>query len=299
MYHLRFGVAMLGASLLFAQGCAKPNPTDRAIELVRNHQEEQAISELHAWLDRHPDDLKARRLLIRVLGEAGNLGEAKLQIEDLKKRLPPNDPTPDIELGHAYELAHKFEEALAAYDDAAAVAPNDPAGPREGGMRAARWGEVEVAEPRLAEAVRRGAHDAGTYHALGIVRVHTGDLDGAKVAYKAALAVDPEAVENWLGLATAALVDHDYRGALAAYDGLLAKRPTYAPAELGRAFALGKMGMREQAEKSLDHATELGAPKANVDKLRLEIRKPPAPPSEANDDTGLVDEQQPAPDPAH
>ncbi|HEX7664490.1 MAG TPA: hypothetical protein VF407_08270, partial [Polyangiaceae bacterium] len=70
-------------------------------------------------------------------------------------------------------------------------------------------------------------------------------------------------------------------------------------AELGRAFALGKMGMREQAEKSLDHATELGAPKANVDKLRLEIRKPPAPPSEANDDTGLVDEQQPAPDPAH
>lgn len=295
MYHLRFGVAMLCAPLLLAPGCARPNPTDRAIELVRNHQEEAAIKELHTWLDTHPDDIKARRLLIRVLGEAGDLGEAKLQIEDLKRRLPPNDPMPDIELGHAYELAHQFEEALAAYDDAAAIAPKDPAGPREGGMRAARWGEIEVAEPRLAEAVRRGAHDAATYHALGLVRVHSGDLAGAKLAYEAALAADPEAVENYLGLATAALVGKDARGALAAYESLLVKRPLYAPAELGRAFALGLLGRKEEAERALDRALELGAPKANVDKQRAALRQAP-PRSEG--DPSLVDEPDPERAPA-
>ena len=245
---------------------------DHAIELTRNHQEADAIAELEKWLEKHPDDLKARRLLIRILAETGDLGEAKLQIDDLTRRMPVGDPTPDIELGHAYELAHKFEEALAAYDDAARIAPSSPAGPREGGMRAARWGEVEEAEPRLAEAVRRGARDAETFHALGLVRVHTGDLDGAAAAYRAALEADPDALENWLGLATVAIVKGDGAGALAAYDALLAKRPTYAPAELGRAWALAQLGRKNDAEKALNHALELGAPKANVDKQRAALK---------------------------
>jgi tetratricopeptide (TPR) repeat protein len=284
MYHLRFAVAMaLGASL-FGAGCAPTSPMDKAIELTRNHQEDEAIKILRAYLDKHPEDLKARRLLIRVLAETGDLPEAKLQIDDLSRRLPPNDPTPQIELGHAYELAHKFEEALAAYDEAAKIAPNSPAGPHEGGMRAAHWGEAEAAEPRLAEAVRRGQKDAETFHALGLVRVHTGDLDGAVEAYRQALAIDPDALENYLGLATVAIVKEDAAGALGAYNALLAKRPTYAPAELGRAWALGKLGQRSEAEKALDRALELGAPKAMVDKQRKALANPAPPPVAIPDD---------------
>jgi Flp pilus assembly protein TadD len=261
-----------------AFGCAASSPMDKAIELTRNHQEDEAIRVLRTYLEKHPDDLKARRLLIRVLAETGDLSEAKLQIDDLTRRMPPNDPTPQIELGHAYELAHKFEEALAAYDEAAKIAPNSPAGPREGGMRAAHWGEVEAAEPRLAEAVRRGQNDAETFHALGLVRVHTGDLDGASEAYRKALAIDPEALENYLGLATVAIVKDDAAGALAAYTALLSKRPTYAPAELGRAWALGRLGRRSDAEKALDRALELGASKAMVDKQRKALDAPAPPP---------------------
>ena len=47
------------------------------------------------------------------------------------------------------------EKALAMYDHASDVAPNDPRGPREGGMRAAHWGEVEWARPRLEETLGR------------------------------------------------------------------------------------------------------------------------------------------------
>ena len=275
MYHLRFAVAM--ALGIAAVACAPTSPMDRAIELTRNHQEAEAIGVLRTYLDKHPDDLKARRLLIRVLAETGDLGEAKLQIDDLSRRMPTGDPTPNIELGHAYELAHKFEEALAAYDEAAKIAPNSPAGPHEGGMRAAHWGEVEVAEPRLAEAVRRGDREVDTFHALGLVRVHTGDLQGAEAAYRGGLAIDPNAGENWLGLATVAVVRGDGAGALAAYDAILARRPDFAAAALGRAWALGKLGRKIEAKKALDHALEIGAPKANVDKQRAALDAPPVP----------------------
>jgi len=51
-------------------------------------------------------------------------------------------------------------------------------------MRAAHWGEVDEASKRLEEALKRGAHDAEMMHALGVVRVHLRDLDGAERAYR-------------------------------------------------------------------------------------------------------------------
>src|SRR5262249_50226796 len=149
-----------------------------------------------------------------------DLNGARAEVSELEKRLPAGDPIPWIELGHAFELAHRFEEALAAYDAAASVAPTSPDGPSEGGLRCARWGEVEEARTRLEEAVRRGANDADTWHALGLVRLHMKDYDAAEEAYKRGLAVDPKATENLLGLATVAVMKDDATAALSAYDAL-------------------------------------------------------------------------------
>jgi tetratricopeptide (TPR) repeat protein len=207
---------------------------------------------------------------------------ARLEAEELARRLPEGDPTAYIELGHALELSHKYDEALAAYDEAASRAPLSPAGPREGGMRCARWGEVEQARPRLEEAVRRGARDAETWHALGLVRLHVGDLDGAEAAYRSGAAANPAGAESWLGLATVAVVRGDAQKALEAYAEVLARRPTFAPAELGRAWALAKLGRLADARGALDHAEQMGAPAENVAKQRaalLERAVPSAPPS--------------------
>ncbi len=219
----------------------------------------------------HPGDLAARKLMVRLLGFDGDLGAAQNEVNELRARLPSGDPSPEIELGHAYELAHKFDEALAAYDKAAAVAPESPKGPLEGGMRAARWGEAEAAAPRLEEAIRRGARDAATYHALGVVKLHLQDLDGAENAYREGLRVDPSHDENLLGLATVALLRDDPAGALAAYDALVKKHPGYAAGELGRAYALAKLGRKGEARAALDRAESLGAPKANVAKQRAAL----------------------------
>jgi tetratricopeptide (TPR) repeat protein len=248
--------------------CARPSAVERAQSLVRQHREDDAVATLRADLRDHPDDLAARRMLVRVLGFAGDLPAARVEVDELAKRLPPGDPTPWIELGHALELGHRYDEALDAYDAAANEAPASPVGPREGGMRAARWGEAEVARPRLEEAVRRGARDAETWHTLGLVRLHLADYDAAEEAYREGAAADPKGAENWLGLATVAVVRGDAQRALDAYDQVIARRPRFAAAELGRAWALAKLGRRDDAKRALDHAQELGAPPENVAKQR-------------------------------
>ena len=258
---------------LATPACA-PTASETAMSLTRQHREEEGIATLRERLAKRPDDVAARRLLVRLLAAAGDLAGAKAEVEQLERRSAKNDPMPWIELGHAFELSHRYEEALAAYDAAASIAPTSPSGPREGGMRCARWGEVEEAAPRLEEAIRRGARDAALWHALGLVRVHLRDLGGAEQAYRAGAAADPNGPESFLGLATVAILLGDAAKALAAYDAVLERRPRYPAGELGRAWALAKLGRRDEAARALDRAEELGAPRENVAKQRAALAAP-------------------------
>ncbi|MGD0677626.1 MAG: tetratricopeptide repeat protein [Polyangiaceae bacterium] len=256
-------------------GCARPSAIEHAQSLVRQHREDEALATLEERLRTHPDDQPARRLLVRVLASTGDMPRARTQVEELAKRLPPGDPTPLLELGHALELVHRYDDALDAYDRAAAVAPRSPAGPREGGMRCARWGEADEAAPRLLEAVRRGARDAETWHTLGLVRVRLGDYDGAVEAYRAGAAADPRGAENWLGLATVAVARGDPTAALAAYDEIVARKPAFAAGQLGRAWALSQLGRKGDAQRAIDRAEELGAPPAAIAKQRAFVGAQP------------------------
>jgi len=262
------------AVALSSLGCARPSATDRAIALVRQHREAAAAAVLRERLAARPDDVGARRLLIRVLALAGDMVEARGEVDALARRLPSGDATALIELGHALELAHRYDEALAAYDDAALRAPASPEGPREGGLRAAHWGEAAEAAPRLAEAIRRGAHDSETWHALGLVRFLLGDEAGAVEAYRAGAGVDPRSAENWLGLATVAVARGDASAALGFYDEVIARSPGYSPAELGRAWALARLGRRDEARRALDRAEDLGAPRAPIQRQRAALGVP-------------------------
>lgn len=263
--------AMRWLVLIAMTSCLTLSPVDQALSLSRQERRSEAEQLLKKELAEHPDDVPARKLLIRFYGFDGDLGAAQAQVDELRARVKSGDPSPEIELGHAYELAHKFDEALAQYDAAANIAPDSPAGPLEGGMRTARWGEVEQAKPRLEEAIRRGARDAETYHALGVVRLHLKDVDGAEQAYREGLRADPKHDENLIGLATVAIMRDDAKGALAAYDALVAKHPSYAAGHLGRAWALAKLGKKDEARAAIDRAEALGAPKANVERQRANL----------------------------
>lgn len=262
-------------------GCAPFTPTEQAMSLVRQERTGEALALLRKDLAAHPDDLDARRLLIRVLAFTGDLPAAREEVGALALRLGATDPSPWIELGHALELSHRFEESMAAYDTAAEKAPQSPEGPREGGLRAARWGESEQAKPRLEEAVKRGAHDEETWHTLGLVRLNLHDLDGARAAYEEGTKVDPKSIDCWVGLATLALVEKDWAGALRAYEAVLVRRSGFGDAELGRAWALARLGRTNEARQALDRAEAMGASSSALAKQRALLASPAPPASPA------------------
>jgi len=268
-------VALLAATT--GAGCVQPTPVERAMALGRQHREEEGVVLLRRELAARPDDLAARRLLIRLLAVSGNLAAAREEVEALAHRLPEGDPSPSIELGHALELAHQFDEALVAYGRAGEIAPASPVGPLEAGRRTARWGEWAASRGFLEEAIRRGAAGADVWHTLGLVRLNLHDLDGAREAYRTGATADPRSFDCWVGLATVALASRDWTGGLAAYDALLRLRPTWGDGELGRAWALAKLGRPVEAARALDHAEELGAQPAAVAKQRALLTAPPSP----------------------
>ena len=210
--------------------------------------------------------------ILRVV--RGDLRGGTKELEALRDA-SPKDPRAWIDLGHAYELAHRYEDALDCYDHAADVAPKSPAGPREGGLRAAAWGEYAAAKPRLMEAIARGDDVIETFHALGLVELQLGDHAAAKKAYLQGLEQpggDHDAT-CVLGLATLAVVQEDGGEALRWYDELARRRPENAGAEFGRAWALTKLKKFEDAGKALDAAASLGGRAEDVAKMRKWIEE--------------------------
>ncbi len=236
-------------------------------------QAEEASRLLRAYLAEHPSAVAERRLLIRVEAARGQLGAAEREVARLEKQLGAGSPIPFVELGHALEMAHRYDEALEAYDRAAAVAPLDPLGPLTGGLRAARWGELGLAEPRLREAVRRDPRNPSAWHALGLVQLSQGNLVAAEQAYRAGLLADPAALENRVGLATLALRRGDLSAALVHYDAIIARRPHLADAQLGRSFALIGLGRFEEARRAIEEAVRLGASPRVVAAQRRELSR--------------------------
>lgn len=234
---------------------------------------EEASSLLRGYLKEHPRAVEERRMLIRVEAFRGQLGAAQAEVAVLAKQLGEASPIPFVELGHALEMAHRYDEALAAYDRAAEVAPRDPLGPVTGGMRAARWGELDWAEPRLREALRRDPKDPAAWHALGVVQLSLGNVSGAEQAYRSGLLADPEALENRVGLATAAVSRGDLTSALVQYDAIVARRPKLPDAQLGRSYALMHLGRFPEARDALDEAARLGGDPRVIAAQRRELAR--------------------------
>ncbi len=250
-------VVLCGALLGGCAGSAA-SPLPRATLLMDKGQGAEASRLLRDYLREKPRAVAERRLLIRVEAFRGQHGAALAEVAALSEQLGPESPIPFVELGYALEVAHRFEEALNAYDRAAQVAPRDALGPLTGGLRAARWGEVEWAEPRLLEATRRDPQNPAAWHALGLVQLSRGKVKAAQHSYRSGLLADPEALENRVGLATVALSRGDLAAALVQYDAIVAKRPTMADAQLGRSFALMGLGRYAEAERALEEARRLG-----------------------------------------
>jgi tetratricopeptide (TPR) repeat protein len=239
--------------------CAEQSVLQDAVLLARRGEEGKAIVLLQGYLHDHPSAISERRLLLRLHAASGDLQAAQGDAAALARTLGVDSPVPWLELGYALELAHRYEEALQMYDKASAVAPHDPAGPRVGGLRAARWGQLDWAADRLTEALRRDSRAVDVWHALGVVELARGDLGEAQRAYESGLLAAPDSAENHLGLASIAVEQGNFALALLHYDAIARLRPRLASAQLGRSYMLIQLGRDAEARQALARAQVLGA----------------------------------------
>ena len=248
-------------------GCvAQRRAEQRAVFLAASGRFDEAIELLQARGDER--SLRQEKLLLRFLARTGQVGRAMESFERLAERLGPENPEPWLELGRGHELAHRYDEALEAYDHAGRVAPRDERGPRYAGRRATRWGRFSVVEPRLREALRRKPNDPEAWHLLGFVLQATGRLDEARTAYQRGLESSPAHLENRLGLATVALRQGEPARALRHYRLLVEERPGFGAGHLGVSWSLMALGRFAEAEQALVEASEVGASPRVIERQR-------------------------------
>jgi Flp pilus assembly protein TadD len=100
-----------------------------------------------------------------------------------------------------------------------------------------------------------------------------GNVSGAEQAYRSGLLADPEALENRIGLATAALSRGDLTSALVQYDAIVARRPKLPDARLGRSYVLMGLGRFPEARDALDEAARLGGDPRVIAAQRRELAR--------------------------
>ena len=258
--HTTLSVALAGVARRCRSRAARhASATDRAQSLVRQHREEEAVALLRM-------DLGDTRT---TSGAAPSGAPARLHRRHGRRAHRDRASSPAAAVRRS-DAVHRAGARAGARPPVRRGArglrrggersPQSPAGPREGGMRSARWGEVDAAKPRLEEAVRRGRKRRRD---VARARPRCGctwaTADGAEQAYRAGTAADRRRRRaGWARDGGGGAGRR--RGCAGRVRRLLVLRPHFAAGELGRAWALAKLGRKDEAARALDHAEELGCP---------------------------------------
>ncbi|MBZ0121574.1 MAG: tetratricopeptide repeat protein, partial [Sandaracinaceae bacterium] len=125
------------------------------------------------------------------------------------------------------------------------------------GTRLLRWGRARDAVPALERAAELAPEHAETWNGLGLARYDGGDVEGAERAFRRGIELHPEHSGLRLGLAALLVNAHRFAEALAVYDDVVARTPTFAPAHVGRAILLHELGRPDDAEAAFARAVEV------------------------------------------
>ncbi|MCB9591522.1 MAG: tetratricopeptide repeat protein [Sandaracinaceae bacterium] len=241
---------------------------------------EGAARSFQAAADEHPDDPRAWLALARAEMAAERYPRAREALTRCAT-LRPHAALPRILIGHTWELQRHYDEALLAYRHAIEAAPRSAYAHRVMGTRLLRWGRAELSIGPLARAVDLDPTHAETWNALALARSAAGDAAGAEEAFRRGIEQRPDHPGLRLGLAALLVNDERYDAALAIYDAIVAERPTFAPAHVGRGILLHELGRPDEAEAAFVQAVRVARrPERFVRRLEAyrALRRGAAPP---------------------
>ena len=159
----------------------------KLLEMYRRYRTvAQLEKEYQAELDKKPDDAPAAIVLARLAAARGD-NAAALAAWDKASQLAPDDPIVWVELGTLYRGANKGPEAKAAFEKALA--------------------NPKVARPEKVKALR----------ALADLALAGGDIAGAQKLFDQMIALDPKDVQLRLELGDSLLQASKFDDAIAVY----------------------------------------------------------------------------------
>ncbi|MFK7989335.1 MAG: tetratricopeptide repeat protein [Sandaracinaceae bacterium] len=242
------------ASAVLLAACGGPM-RDGRLAMVRGDFEGAARAYGRAT-EAQPDDPQTWLALGRAEMAAERYPRARDAFERVA-RLRPRAALPRVLIGNTWELSRRYDEALLAYRHATQVAPRSAYAHRVMGTRLLRWGRTELARPVLERAVELDRTHAETWNALALARYHDEDLDGAEQAFREGIALHPRHRGLKLGLAALLINRGQHQAALALYDEVLASRPRFAPAHVGRGILLHELDRQDEAEAAFVEAVRV------------------------------------------
>jgi Flp pilus assembly protein TadD len=160
-------------------------------------------------------------------------------------------------LGHAYELARRYDLAEQAYRHAVALAPERAFPHRVLGTRLLRWGKPDVAVVPLARAWALDATHVETLNAYALALAQAGRVAEAEQHFRAGTQRFPEHVGLGLGLSVLLLSQGRLGEALGNYEAMATRFPKLSAVHVGRALVLLELGRQSDAQAALDHAIAL------------------------------------------
>ena len=156
--------------------------------------------------------------------------------------------------GSAYTSVHKYDDAIADYDRAIALNPNDAAAYDSRGVAKTHKGDYDGAIADSSRAIALDPNDAAAYYNRGIVKAHKGDYDGTIADCSRAIALDPNNAAPYDNRGFAKLNKGDYDGAIDDCSCAIAIDPNYAAAYNNRGTAKARKGDYDSAIDDYDRA---------------------------------------------
>ncbi|MGX1785516.1 tetratricopeptide repeat protein [Bosea sp. NPDC055332] len=221
-------------------------------------QDEEAVADYTTVVALSPKSLRAIFNRGQLHRRAGRFAEAEADFSRAIE-LQPDDYDPWRYRGLVHLKQKRFAEAQADLEQAFRLAPDHVGTTLDLGIALYRRGEHQAAIAHLTAAIERGVTSVGIWNDRCYFHVLRREFDLARSDCAEALKLDPQRATTFHSLGAMKMHEGDVDGALAFFDRSIAGDPKSAFAHFGRALALlrkGEAGLAEEAfarARALDH----------------------------------------------
>jgi protein O-GlcNAc transferase len=217
---------------------------------------DQACSQFRKTLELAPDFEFAYRDLCFLLFQRGQLADARQVILQGIAR-NPHLANLHFYLGNLYCEERQFALAIASYEHALSIEPNQPDILANLGLAFLKQGLPEQAAPILQNAVALNPNMFNAYNNLGIAQRELEQLENAESAFRLALQINPNDADTHNNLGNTLRDLGHLDNAVVSFHAAIKIKPDYAEAHNNLGIALQSMGRLDDAITSFRRTLEI------------------------------------------